>query len=449
MSFLRSVAILTSGTAVGHGLTFAALPFLSRLYSPSDFGILALYTGIVSILSVAVCLRFDVAVALPESDQQSLDILVLAISIAAVLSTVLAIVIFKLPSRLLEIVGVQKLADYLWLVPISAIAAGVGSSAQNWFLRTQRFSLISKTRAAQSTATVSSQAGIGLTLQNSSGLLLGQIAGSILSSAIFAVRLVTDVHARRLSFVRGFLSFKTTFKQYSHYPKYSTAEALLNSASTQIPIILISAAVAPAEAGYIVLAMYAMQAPMALVGSSVAQVYLSNATIENRAGRLSEYTTAVLQKLIKIGTGPILAIGILSPFLFDTIFGESWSRAGLIVAWMTPWFLIQFLASPVSMTLHVSENQRTAFVLQLSGVLIRVGLVTAMIAFEADFLAEGYALSGAIFYSLYLATVLRILNISWRTLWAITRPAAPATCFYILAAILIATAQEWILATTH
>lgn len=44
-SFARNVAVLAGGTAVGQAIVVLASPILTRLYTPEDFGVLAVYTS--------------------------------------------------------------------------------------------------------------------------------------------------------------------------------------------------------------------------------------------------------------------------------------------------------------------------------------------------------------------------------------------------------------------
>ncbi|MFH4122330.1 translocase, partial [Acinetobacter baumannii] len=60
--FLKAVSVLVGGTAFAQGLAIIALPFITRLYSPSDFSIFAVYASILGILTVASCLRFEIAI---------------------------------------------------------------------------------------------------------------------------------------------------------------------------------------------------------------------------------------------------------------------------------------------------------------------------------------------------------------------------------------------------
>jgi O-antigen/teichoic acid export membrane protein len=60
-----------TGTAIAQGITVIAVPFLSRLYSPENFGVLSIFVGIGSTLSVWAALRYELAIVIPEKQEDS------------------------------------------------------------------------------------------------------------------------------------------------------------------------------------------------------------------------------------------------------------------------------------------------------------------------------------------------------------------------------------------
>ena len=66
------------------------------------------------------------------------------------------------------------------------------------------------------------------------------------------------------------------------------------------------------------------------------------------------------------------------------------------------WFLIQFIVSPVSMVFHVAMKQRLALILQFIGFFLRVGSIFLALIVSEDLVSEFYALSGFMFYLIYL-----------------------------------------------
>lgn len=403
---LRSISVLVGGTLFAHVITAISLPVLTRLYTPADFSVLAMFASILAIISVASCLRFDVAIAIPAQEAEAANLVALAMACAAIVSTLVAAVVLAMPNSVLHAFHQSALIPWLALLPLGVLLAGSYSVLQMWFIRKKTFSAIASSRVLQSAAASGVQVGMGWLHWTPGGLLLGQLLNTgagVISLAYRFARYERDA----LTGV-SWAGMRSAWAAYDRFPKYSTLEALANSASIQLPIVLIAAMAPGAEAGFLVLAMAALQAPMGLIGTAVSQVYLSRAPEEERSGRLGAFTTKLFGGLMRTGVGPLLLTGFVAPGAFAFVFGAEWRRAGELVAWMTPWFVMQFLVSPVSMALHITGNQRAAFVLQIFGLLFRTASVLLAALVAMKFISEAYALSGFVFYAIYLASVLRI-----------------------------------------
>jgi len=402
-SFIRSISVLVGGTAAGQAITALAMPALSRLYQPADFGTLAVFMGIVTTVSVAACLRYDIAIAVPESDEDGLALLALSLISATLISLLSALAIAVGFDFLAEWLDAEHLHAGKWLIPVGIFSAAAWSALQNWHIRKHNFPLMARARISQALAMVSTQSASALASFGPVGLVAGPPVGFVVSGAWFLKRALEDL----LDWLkRGQITdLRRVAREFRRFPAYSTWEALFNQAAIHLPIILIAASTTVAEAGYLMLAMYVLQAPLGLLGSAIGQVYLSRAPQAHREGNLAEFTNEVLRNLVKAGTGPILAIGVLSPVLFPLVFGPDWERAGWLVAWMTPWFLLQFLASPISMALHVVGAQRAAMGLQFFSLSIRLGMTWIATTWMDGLVAEVYAVSGAIVYGSYFIAI--------------------------------------------
>lgn len=158
------------------------------------------------------------------------------------------------------------------------------------------------------------------------------------------------------------------------------------------------------------LAMRLMSTPMSLIGGAVSQVFLAEAPLKHQTGELRTFTLNTAWSLFKIGIIPILGIGVLAPFLIPIIFGENWARAGDMITWMAPWFLMQFVTSPISMSLHIVNKQRTALILQIFGVVFRIICVYVSMLYFDSYIVEAYAVSGLVFYVIYFLSVRKSLT---------------------------------------
>jgi O-antigen/teichoic acid export membrane protein len=418
---LRSVGLLVGGTASAHAITALSMPIVTRLYTPADMSLLAVFSSLLLIFYVSICLRFDIAVPLPERDEEAVNLLAAGAFSATVLSFGLMIVALALPMSAYQRFGYEGFAPYAWMLPPASFIAGLYSLGQFWFVRRRAFGLIAQSRISQSAASAGTQLGMGAIGFGPIGLILGQILNSGAGFAILGARLVQ--RERALLSTVSFAGMRRAWRAYYRFPRYSAAEALANTAGIQLPVVLIAGMAAGPEAGYLMLALYVMQAPMSLIGTAVGQVYLSHAPDRYRAASLGVFTADVLGGLMRAGVGPLIFIGIVSPFVFGYVFGSDWSRAGVLVSWMTPWFVMQFLTTPVSMGLHVTNHQRTALYLQMVGLVMRVGLVWVAGSYSSHWVSEAYAISGFVFYVLYFVVVIARVGCEGQRLMAAARSA--------------------------
>jgi O-antigen/teichoic acid export membrane protein len=439
--FLKSVGVLAGGAAVAHGITAAALPVLSRLYTPSDFSALAVFAGLMSVCSVAAALRFDLAVPLPEREADSLTLVALGLLASIATALLVAIAVAVSSTAIAAAVQQPALAMLLWLLPLGVALSSAASVLQYWHSRQRQFSSIARSRLAQSSASAATQIGLGAIPLAPLGLLIGHVVSAGTACAWLGTRLVRE-SGTALRASASLARMRQLFGEYRQFPTFSTAEALANAASMHVPLILIAKYAIGPEAGYILLAMTVMQAPMSLVGAAVGQVYVSRAADEHRAGTLGGLTAEVAGQLARLGVGPIVAAGIAAPAGFALVFGADWERAGWLVACMMPWFVLQFLSAPMGLALHVTGHLRLALALQLGGLAIRVAAVIGA-AYLALPIAESFAASGAVFYAVYLAVVLRVSGVRAADMLQGMRRALPAVALWALAGSAIALLLVW------
>lgn len=403
-NLVRHVSILVGGTAFAQLITLLVLPILTRIYTPEDFTILATYTSILALLTSIACLRFEIAIPLPKSDQSAIHIFVLCI-ISIVFVTLLTSITIYLGEHWINKITNQRLASYLWLLPIGVFFSGLYNALQYWMTREKLYPIIAKTRMTQSLTGATTQLGCGYAGITPLGLLIGQLFNS--GAGVFKLSRYFSTEYRLLISQVNRVELKQNFRRYDRFPRYSTWEALTNSAAIQIPILIIASLALSTEAGFLMLAMRILSVPMGLIGSSISQVYLSEASERYHEGSLEDFTFQTVIILAKLAFIPLLAIGITAPYIIPLIFGSDWVRTGILTSWMAPWFFMQFITSPVSMSLHIIGKQKVALSLQITGLLIRGGAVLITAKYLNEYISEVFAISGVIFYSIYLFIILK------------------------------------------
>lgn len=406
-SFIKSVGVLVGGTAFSQLIAILALPILTRLYSPDDFGVLAVYISLVALIASVACLRFEIAIPIAKKDDDAFILLAISLFSVIVVSLLTIVGMILFADQINEATQ-SKLSGYIWLIPLGIFFSGLYAALQYWAVRHKAFSLIAKTRMTQALSGSGTQIGLGYIGITPLGLVFGQLLN--VGAGIFGLcRYLAKNHLELLKQI-NLKNIQKVFREYDRFPKYSTWEAFANSGAIQIPVILIAYFAISAEAGFLMLAMRLLAAPMGLIGGAVGQVYLAEASEKHHQGKLQEFTHKTIWTLLKVGAPPLLFAGLFSPLLIPLIFGAEWKRTGILIAWMVPWFLMQFVTSPVSMALHITSNQKIAMALQFFGLFLRVGGVLIVGLYFTKYIAEIYAITGFIFYIFYMITVLTVLR---------------------------------------
>ncbi|MGI6455386.1 MAG: lipopolysaccharide biosynthesis protein [bacterium] len=142
-SFAGDVLKLVSGTTFAQGLLVLASPLLARLYAPEDFGVLALYISITSIVGVIACLRYELAIMLPESDGEAANLLGVSLLFTAVITGLSTLVIWLWGESLLLWLNAPGMTPYLWLIPLTILLDGVFHALNYWNSRTKHFGRLS------------------------------------------------------------------------------------------------------------------------------------------------------------------------------------------------------------------------------------------------------------------------------------------------------------------
>ncbi len=74
LEHIRNFMTLFSSSAFAQGISLLLAPVLSRIFTPDDFGLVALYLGILSVLSVLSTAKYEQAIMLPRKNSDAVHI---------------------------------------------------------------------------------------------------------------------------------------------------------------------------------------------------------------------------------------------------------------------------------------------------------------------------------------------------------------------------------------
>lgn len=404
--FARSVSVLAGGTAAGQIIIVAASPLLTRLYSPEDFGLLAVYAGLLGILSVVASLRYQLAIPLPESDEEASSVVVLSLLVMLGMTALCAIIVALWGGAIANILNVPALESYLWLLPLGLMLAGTYQVLNFWAIRVKAFPAIAQTKLTQALSSVVIQ--ISASPFGPIALLVGQIAGQ----AAGVTRLTAGLIKSKRAILRApKASILVSVKRLWRFPIYSTWGGLFNAASVNAPVILFSMLFSPSLAGHYFLAQRVVLSPVRLIGLSVAQVFYGEFEERIRKGNLSEALEKTHRTLAVVALPPALLLAAGGEFLFSNLFGEAFARSGFIAQLLAPWMYLELTTAPIKKTLTALDNQLKESLWELSLFFFRVlSIIIGSIVGSAEIAVGLLSLVSSIHYIVLLILIGRLTS---------------------------------------
>ena len=352
------------GTVAAQAIPLAISPVLTRLFSPADFGLFALYFGVSQIISVFITGRYEMAIILPEKDEDAINVVAISIIITLFVSIISLIIILPFRNTFAELLTSPEISNYLLLIPLTVFAIGIYTIFNFWLNRKGQYKNISAGKITRSMLSSFFSIGFAFTLLKTGGLIIADTIGQLTAGLfVFFKSIKNDKDKIHFISKRSMISQS---KRYVHFPKFNIISGLFEKASGQLPVILLASFFGTAISGLFSLSQRVIAAPGSIIGASVGDVFRQQVSIEyQKTGECRETFLDLLKLLLLIGIIPFSVLSIFAPFLFSFIFGPEWRVAGEYAQIMTLMFFLSFVVGPLSNMFIIAEKQKIDLFIQI------------------------------------------------------------------------------------
>jgi len=370
--FSKNVLTLMTGTTIAQAIPIAISPILTRIYTPADYGLVALFMSIATIGSIAATGRYEMAIMLPKKDTDAINVFFLSIIIAFLMSFISLIIVLLFNQNITKFLGNQDVSVWLYLVPISVLVTGVYQSLKYWNNRKKNFSDLAKNAVLQTTTGSSLNLGFGFLTLGGGGLIIGNLLGQ-LTGAIFLGKIVLKKD-KQLFIYNNHLKIMALIKRYKKLPFFNLPNALIDTFRISGINILIAQNFTVINLGQYSLAWRMVVTPASLIGSSLSQVLFQKLSSSNKVD-LYKITIKFISKATLIAAPMYLLIYFFASDIFAFIFGENWKMAGNIASALSPWLFVNFISSPLSSIFIIINKQEIMLIFSILYMLIPVSIL--------------------------------------------------------------------------
>lgn len=364
--FLRNVSTLAFGTIISQAVVVGSSPILSRIYSVEQFGLLSVFTSITVFFAVVSTGRYELAIGLPDNDEKSAKIFKLIIAIGAVISSLYLAIILLLKHglRINDHTGFLN-QNTSYLAPLYIFFVATFSALGYWNQRHKNYKKITIANAVQVLATTLFSIALGL-LGYPQGMIVSLIIG-ILVAVIYMF--VTDLQL--LPMIVKQRGLGEVAREYVSFPRYMILSDLSLTASQQFIPILFSVLYNPTIVGFFSMANRMLRLPNIVITSSIGNVFRNEAIDEIREkGECMRLYNSTFKKLLYMSLPSYLFLFIVSPILFEVVFGKQWLQAGTFARIISVFLFVEFIATPLNTLFYVREKQKLLMWLQVMNAIV-------------------------------------------------------------------------------
>jgi O-antigen/teichoic acid export membrane protein len=352
--FTKNTFVLVLGTVLAQAIPLILHPFLRRIYSAEDFGAMAVFLSIFSMLTIVSALRYEATIVLPKHNNEAANILSLTFIINLTFNAIILLVIVFFKSNIVALIGLPlKYANYLYFLPFTSFLYSFYQSINYWLIRQKAFKASSINKIVRRGVEGCVQLGMGL-LKMPGGLFVGDFLGN-LSNVLSGVR-----QASKNKFLLAYVSKKKigfVAKKYIDYPKFNVIPTLLSSAAGLLPFLFINKFYSTEIVGYLDLSRMVLSIPLIFISATIAQVLFQQIT-EKKHSLLSikKDLFNISYLLLGIIILEFVMLFLFGDDLFSLIFGETYTISSTFSKILIFSFSLNFISSTFS-SIYITFNK--------------------------------------------------------------------------------------------
>ena len=358
--FARRAIGYSGLTAAGQGAYLLALPFLSRLYSPADFGLFTIYLSVINLAAPFVGLRFESAL-LSAIDRTDARVVVRLTLTTLLVMTVVATGLLAFASDRFAGESGRAIQATLVILPFGMFLAGLWDCATAWAIYKGSVRTLAVARFVQPSSLAVLQAAFGLMHLPATFLLVAHISSYAAYTAVVFTRTMSREDAVgifRVPIRKVLARARADVK----FPLYYMPAILISLLIGNLPPMLMGSLFGTDIAGQYGIAYRVVASPLTVICMPLGNIFTSEASHSSDPATLRTTIRFVAAASLVLVVTPVLIFGYFASTLTTFALGPQWDLAGRIAAALSVMAAAQAMASPFSDVTSIYRRQEVRFI---------------------------------------------------------------------------------------
>ncbi len=365
---------LSIASAVGQGMLLLGTILAARHVAPADFGVLGVFATCAVIFGMLASGRLEAAIPLPTRDSRAMSIVVLACLLIPLVAAGSWIFMTTIGHGILMWADAGRLTTWSWSVPTATAIIGCRAVALGWATRRGFITIMAAGRIANGVILGSMFAIAASQTDRLRWLIIAWITGQAAEFLVIGIGVLRDSAFRAPP--RRPVRLRRVAQRYRRFPAVLLWSHLMEQVSLHLPTALVSAGFGSDVAGRFNLVQRIVARPLAIIGTSVSVVLISDAGRRIRARLdLRPVLRSAIRRLASLAAVLFLPMSVIGPQLLPWLLGSEWTDAGRYLVALIPGVAADFIATPVFPILGLVERPWT----QVFGSVLRLAAIAIAI----------------------------------------------------------------------
>ena len=393
-NYFKNLFVLTSGVGLSQLIPLLLLPILTRFFTPTDFGVFAVFMAIIQLLTVPMTLRLEMAVVLPKKDTDA-SLLCFMSLVSLLLFSILSCLILFICDLLNVNFNVFSGFEWvLYLIPVGVLMLGVYNILYSWNNRLELYQRMSYSHILHSTFSTPVAIGLYFTALKPVALIFGQIIGRFLACVLLFNNLIKTI--QEVPYDSLYSQCVSLLKEYRKFIIFDTPHSVLNVLSQKYILAVFTTFFGMMTVGIFDLADKIIGKPLGILSNSFKTVFYKRLTTAKDKLAIFKKSLFLITFASFFFTAPFY---IISDSFFIFLLGPEWSDTGRYIQLICPLLFSRFIFNVVTPTISYTLQNHYLLIWQIIYVISLVLLFWFVAGYSVENVLLYYALFGAFMYA--------------------------------------------------
>ena len=401
--YVKHLFVLTSGVGFSQLIPLLLLPVLTRFFSPTDFGVLAIFMAIIQLIAISTTLRLEMAIVLPKKDTDAALVCIVAFFFLATFCLLLfgiasLLWLFVVNSNdflIFEQYHDNLYLPFYYLIPMGAFLLGLYNILYHWNNRMELYANMSYSHITHSVFSTPLSILFYFSSLNNIGLILGQIIGRFLACFLLLKNLFQTIKLIPKDTI--VINIFTLLKEYKKFIIFETPHSILNFISQKYIIGVFSAFFGVFTVGIFDLADKIIGKPLGIISNSFRTVFYKRLTTAKDKLTIFKKSIILMTFISFILTVPFY---IIPESFFVLLLGDEWIDTGKYIQLLCPLLFSRFIFNVVTPTISYTMQNHYLLIWQIVYFICLVFLFHSLKESVVEHVILIYAIFGACMYAM-------------------------------------------------